>query len=249
MSTAVHAIDPRFGGILKTVAREHGGVPVVLVLDYDGTLAPIVADPSAAVMVPGLVPVLRAATSRSALAAGLRVVVVSGRSVDKVRAFLAPLGPASLAAIRIAGSHGYDIQPAVVEGGTTSTFTAFPGHAPLLKNACALLLSSLAANPIPGASVEDNVFSVSLHYRNTPQEHHGAVQRLAEAVNAAVNASGGPTLEVRPGKAVWELRPAVAWGKGHALRHLVESGFFRENGGSSKPVLIVAGDDATDGGW
>jgi poly(3-hydroxybutyrate) depolymerase len=50
---------------------------VVLLLDYDGTLAPIVSDPAQAQLAKGMVPVLRACATASA--AGIRTIVISGR--------------------------------------------------------------------------------------------------------------------------------------------------------------------------
>ena len=49
-------------------------------------------------------------------------------------------------------------------------------------------------------------------------------------------------LELRPGKLVWEIRPAVEWGKGHAVTYLLEN-VYRNTKNS---IVICIGDDYTD---
>jgi len=67
------------------------------------------------------------------------------------------------------------------------------------------------------------------------------VRRVREAVDDAL--AEHPELRLAHGKMVFELRPAVEWHKGKAVRWLVE--VIRDAGGGTLTPLYV-GDDVTD---
>ncbi|KAH8095723.1 hypothetical protein JL720_3046 [Aureococcus anophagefferens] len=120
---------------------------LVVFLDYDGTLTPIVKDPAAAT---------RSEPMRDAvktLAAKSTVAVVSGRAREKIREFV------RLEELYYAGSHGFDIDG---PGGLRHSVSA--EIIPVLAAARDALRRSLAH--VAGASVEDNRFAVSVHWRN-----------------------------------------------------------------------------------
>lgn len=78
------------------------GKRIVVFLDYDGTLTPIVQNPDAALLAPAMREVVRAVSYDFPTA------VISGRSRAKVEEFV------RLSTIFYAGSHGLDIRgPAV----------------------------------------------------------------------------------------------------------------------------------------
>jgi trehalose 6-phosphate phosphatase len=94
------------------------------------------------------------------------------------------------------------------------------------------LAAELAA--VAGAWVQDKGLSASVHYRQVSPE-------LVPAVREAVERVVGPYLGrfvLRAGKMVVEVRPAVDWHKGRAVRWLAD----RLGGG----VAIFLGDDQTD---
>jgi trehalose-phosphatase len=159
-----------------------------------------------------------------------------------------------------AASHGYD-----VAGPNGLRLQPFAGYIPHLQEAAEAMRG--AANAVhAGVTVEDNVFSVSVHYRNCPLSAHAEVERVVKkwtaAWNAAAAAAGGKEtgdqLEVRPGKMVWEIRPAVAWSKGHAAKEVLRAWDEAEAAvaeaarpavvpGVARPTLVlVVGDDHTD---
>ncbi|CAN0476899.1 unnamed protein product, partial [Ectocarpus sp. 8 AP-2014] len=70
---------------------------LVLLLDYDGTLTPIVKDPSKALLSE------RVRTVLTELPKHFITGVISGRSLGKIRAFVRVKG------LFYAGSHGFDI--------------------------------------------------------------------------------------------------------------------------------------------
>ena len=77
----------RCPGLRASLAAAAASRRLVLLLDFDGTLAPIVADPEAAAMAPGTARVLHAL-----VAAGVPTAVVTGRSLERIRIFTAHAG-------------------------------------------------------------------------------------------------------------------------------------------------------------
>lgn len=89
---------------------------------------------------------------------------------------------------------------------------------PVLQAARDLLIERLTV--IAGASVEDNRFSVSVHWRNCANEDRPAVEAIVDATLAEAPFAG--VLRKNCGKCVYELRPDVKWDKGEAVLYLLE---------------------------
>ena len=197
--------------------QQHGGQQIDIFLDYDGTLTPIVEDPSAAVLDnnAGCRDVLRR------LSAVRSVAVVSGRSCDKLRAFL------QLDGLHLAGSHGLDIRGPEALSMLHPQVEAARGT---LEAAARALDAKL--NALPGYQTEDNVFCISAHYRMVAAADRELVHAAVREVLAA-----HPGLTHKTGKMVHELRPAVEWDKGKAVKWL-----RGQLGGA--PIYI--GDDVAD---
>ena len=132
----------------KTI--DTGTKRLVVFLDYDGTLTPIVEASDAAV----LAAPMRAAIAR--LARHAPVAVVSGRAREKVREFVA------VENLYYAGSHGFDIDG---PGGLRKQVKT--SAVPILRAARSQL--EVWLRDVAGASVEDNVFSVSIHWRGVAE--------------------------------------------------------------------------------
>ena len=131
---------------LEQIEALMGGMQLAFFLDYDGTLTPIVEASDAAV----LAAPMRAAIAR--LARHAPVAVVSGRAREKVREFVA------VENLYYAGSHGFDIDG---PGGLRKQVKT--SAVPILRAARSQL--EVWLRDVAGASVEDNVFSVSIHWR------------------------------------------------------------------------------------
>ena len=154
----------------------------VVALDYDGTLAPIVARPSDAVPAPGAVEVLEA------LAPRVRVVaLVTGRPADVV---VELAGLHAVPGLVVLGQYGAQRW----SGGALTS----PAELPAVAAARAALPDLLAAE---GAELEDKGLSLVVHTRRCP-DPTGALQRLEDPVRAAAG-----ELEVHRGRMVLELRP------------------------------------------
>ncbi|MEX2619006.1 MAG: trehalose-phosphatase [Egibacteraceae bacterium] len=201
------------------IAERLAGVTPAVFLDYDGTLTPIVEHAADATLPASTREAIRA------LAAVVPVAIVSGRDLADVRAMVGIDG------IAYAGSHGFDI----VEPDGARHERA-PEALPALDRAQTALEDVLGA--IPGVSVERKRFAVAVHFR---QADPARVQAIEEAVDQAVTAAEGQ-LRKTGGKKIFEVRPAVAWDKGKALRWLLDAlGLDRPD-----VVPLYVGDDVTD---
>jgi trehalose 6-phosphate phosphatase len=197
--------------------RESGRL--VLLLDFDGTLAPIVARPDLA----AIPEATRRALERLRALPGVEAAVVSGRGLADVRE-RADLGP-----IAYAGNHGMEIEGP----GIHRIHPEAAAARPQLGRAAARISGALAE--LTGTFVEDKELTLSIHFRQAP-EREAEVRRI---VDGAV--SGEEGLRVTAGKMVLEVRPRVDWHKGRAVEFLLEQ--LAPPPGA--PVLYL-GDDATD---
>jgi trehalose 6-phosphate phosphatase len=191
---------------------------MALCLDFDGTLAPIVDDPEAAAPLPGTPELLGRLAGRFAA-----VALVSGRPA----AWLA--GRAAAPGVRYLGLYGLE---EIVDGRVVVAH-----EAEQVRPAVRAALRELAADPAvvaAGAYVEDKGLSVGVHLRRVadPGGWAGPVEAAARDTAARHG------LRVEPGKLVWELRPAVGFDKGDAVRRVVAE--------AGAQAVVMAGDDRGD---
>jgi trehalose 6-phosphate phosphatase len=171
----------------------------VVALDYDGTLAPVVARPSDAVPEPGA-----AVEALVALAAQVgRLALVTGRPADVV---VQLAGLADVPGLVVLGQYGAQQW----KDGRLTGDAPLPGLDRLRAELPALVAPE-------GADVEDKGLSLVVHTRRAP-DPTGALERLRPAL-AELAADAG--LEDHPGRMVVELRPP-GHDKGGALLRLCE---------------------------
>ncbi|WP_281179502.1 trehalose-phosphatase [Nocardia inohanensis] len=198
------------------IADELDAEKVGVLLDFDGTLAEIVADPAAATPVAGVVSAL------TDLAARCPVAIISGRDLADLRERITVPG------VWYAGCHGFDV---LAPDGTAHQPEAAPGAERALAAAAAELSARLAE--VPGIRLEHKRFALAVHYRQVPAEQ-------VDTVLAAVHEQGGRDgLRVTAGRKLVELRPDLDWDKGTALRWVLAQ--LTE---SVQPIYL--GDDLTD---
>jgi trehalose 6-phosphate phosphatase len=164
-----------------------------VLLDFDGTLSPIVDVPADARPLEGAVEVLAALARRFAV-----VAVVSGRPVD----FLQPLLPPDVV---ISGLYGLE----VVRGGERVDHAGAGGWRAAVDE---VARRSAASGP-RGVVVEPKGVSLTLHYR----EHPEIAAEVAEWAAAEAARSG---LVARSARMSMELHPPVASDKGSAVEDL-----------------------------
>ncbi len=210
------AVDPALAAELDRIAA----APTLLVaLDFDGTLAPLVDDPDDSRALPA------ARTALDALAAlpGTVVALVSGRSLES----LARVGEAP------------DDQPLVGSHGLEVRFGAGDAR-PAVDDADAARVVALRSRleplvaAVPGAWIEPKPAGLAVHSRRV--DDPVAVRALTEAVHAAA-AEVDDALTVRDGRDVVEFAVRDAT-KGDGLRALVER--------FAPDAVLFAGDDVTD---
>ena len=194
------------------------GRRLAVFLDYDGTLTPIVAHPSEAV----LSDAARGQLAR--LAAVCPVTVISGRDRADVESRV------GLAGIYYAGSHGLDVSRP--DGGHEEHGAEFR---PALQAAADWLEPRIST--IAGSWVERKRYAVAVHFRQAAEGAEALIRTAAEEAAAA-----HPELRLAGGKKIFELRPDIEWDKGLALLHLL--GVMGLDGDDVTALYI--GDDETD---
>ncbi|MDA3644313.1 trehalose-phosphatase [Saccharopolyspora indica] len=192
----------------------------VLLLDFDGTLAPIRKDPAKVSLS------VRTRTALQDLARRCPVAVISGRDLSDVR------GRVRVEGVWCAGSHGFEL--------------AGPGDVPIAQEAGEAALPALDVAeqrlsaelaPVAGALVDRKRFALAVHYRNVRPDEVDRVISATRQVGAEL-----PGLRMAHGRKVVELLPDIDWNKGRAVRWLLE------RAGLTGPELVpvFAGDDYTD---
>ncbi|KAJ1291960.1 hypothetical protein BS78_02G356500 [Paspalum vaginatum] len=224
------AKHPSALGGFESVLAAARGKQVVMFLDYDGTLSPIVKDPDSAVMSDEMRDAVRGVAEHFPTA------IVSGRCRDKVFNFV------KLAELYYAGSHGMDIKGPTAQ----SKHTMAKAEAVLCQPASEFLpvidevylaLTARTAS-VPGARVENNKFCLSVHFRCVQQEKWRGLEEQVRSVLKEY-----PDLRLTRGRKVLEIRPSIKWDKGNALQFLLESLGFAD---SNNVFPIYIGDDRTD---
>ena len=160
------------------VLRQFAWSKVLLALDYDGTLAPIVADPDQAVM--------RAATRRllEQLARVYPCVVISGRAQADACRRLRGVG-----VFEVIGNHG--VEPWQV---SDRFLRQVQRWRPILERRLARL---------QGVKIEDKSFSIAVHYRQSREKKkvRAAIREAAGSLGEVRSIPGKQVVNILPGGA------------------------------------------------
>lgn len=190
--------------------------PLLVASDFDGVLAPIVADPMAARALPQSLAALRALAG----CAGVTVALVSGRDLSTLRALT---GIGEDEAIVLIGSHGAQASdPELIEA-------EFDAAAQQRLDRAEAVIADVAARH-PGARVEGKPTGVVLHTRGMQQEE-------AALHDAQEQVTGLDDVVVIAGKSILEVQ-VVDVSKGAALQTLSRA--------RGTEATIYFGDDLTD---
>ncbi|XP_056851622.1 trehalose-phosphate phosphatase B isoform X2 [Raphanus sativus] len=149
------------------------GKQIVMFLDYDGTLSPIVEDPDKAYITHEMREVVKG------VALNFPTAIVTGRSIDKVRAFV------KLNEIYYAGSHGMDIEGPTNESSYGESnqgvlFQPAREFIPMIEKVVKILEEKTKC--IPGAMVENNKFCLSVHFRRVDEKRWAALAEQVKSV-------------------------------------------------------------------
>ena len=164
--------------------------------DFDGTLAPIIDDPSAAVALPGTIEVLGRLAARYAV-----VGVISGRPVAYLLDRLGPVAPA----LALRGVYGLER----ADHGQVSEQEGLDAW----RSALVEVADRAERDAPAGVGVERKGLAVTLHVRNAPE---AAVWMESFAASAATDHG----LATHPGRQSVEIRPPVDIDKGTVVKEL-----------------------------
>ena len=191
-----------------------------LLLDYDGTLTPIVSRPELALCPPEVKRLLEQLSNL----AGVSLAIISGRALQDLQERVGVPG------IIYVGNHGLEIEdPAGRQKRIPS-----PTWAMDLKKITRNLQHSL--EEIPGVLFEEKGPTLSVHYRNVDPRFFG---RIPQALGEELQQWEG-RWRMTAGKMVLDIRPDVDFHKGAAVREILST--------VPSPGLlpIALGDDQTD---
>ena len=218
--------------IQQSLQEAHRGV---LLLDYDGTLAPIVDHPDLARMPTETKEVLVELTALASPEPDLVMGIISARSLEDVSARVGIDG------LLYVGNHGLEIR------GPNLEFV----HADALKIKGSVeqvylqLKEELAIHL--GAFAEHKGLSLTVHYRLV---HEEGIAALKDTVDKTVRpAVEKGDLVVSPGKMALEIRPNIPWDKGSAISAILatlgaEPADSDSGGGGG--LVMYFGDDLPD---
>ena len=185
-------------------------VKTLFAFDYDGTLAPIADDPAAAFMKENTAALLKELNDVSPVA------IITGRTREDVMRFL-PINPAF-----VIGNHGAEGTQSVsdldrMKALTRSWLKHLNDVLPILDNL--------------GVRIEDKVYSLSFHYRNSlsPEVAEGALTLMLARL---------PQARIMGGKFVFNALPEFSVDKGMALELIMKENQYQFG--------VYFGDDQTD---
>lgn len=196
-----------------------GAQRLLLLTDFDGTLAPIVRH-AAHARITGSTRRLLHALSRLR---GVRVGVVSGRAASWLRQRV------RLASLIYVGNHGLEIQGPGARFVHPLARHYVPSQARLAREL------RIALADLPRAWVEAKRFTLSVHWRAVAPRDVPAFHHRTRTVLAPWSAAG--RIQLTTGKRVIEIRPPIPWDKGNAVDWLA-----KRYGGT----VWYLGDDQTD---
>ncbi|HET8700756.1 MAG TPA: trehalose-phosphatase, partial [Nitrococcus sp.] len=190
-----------------------GRKELLLLLDYDGTLTPIVERPELAVLAPQMRAIL------CDLVEVMPVAVVSGRDLGALRELVGVPGLAYV------GDHGFDMADFA---GESHQLEAVRDYLPALDTVERCLRASLEG--IAGVLLERKRSSIAVHFRLVAEADVPLVQAWVRKVLSA-----HLQLKVMPGKKVIEIQPGLDWDKGKAVEWLLPQ---LDTSGRRYPIYI-----------
>ncbi|HLK17510.1 MAG TPA: trehalose-phosphatase [Bryobacteraceae bacterium] len=221
MPVSLKSPQPLLDHLPEIASEVEAASEILLFLDFDGTLAPIVDRPSMASM-----PVsAREALARCAGNPKFSVAIVSGRGLADLRARV------DLDNLIYAGNHGLEITGPGVDFIQPDAVERLKALGELARHLRARL------HHIPGVEVENKILSASVHYRRAAAATLPDIRQVVD--NAVVFDDDNP-FHVTEGSKVLEIRPSVGWDKGKAVR------WIQQATGHPKALAVYIGDDTTD---
>jgi trehalose-phosphatase len=211
--------------VAEQITRRVAGRHVLLLTDFDGTLADLAPTPAEAALSDAVARSIVLLAGRPGVTFG----VVSGRRLLDVAARVGP------AAEYVAGLHGLEIRGP----GVSFHHSALDVVEPIIR-----VIKEDAAKQLawcPGVHLEDKTYALTCHVRLSPPALGDLALEQFEAV--AEPHLEGQELKLLTGARALELLPAVDWHKGRAAAWIRARVAARVSGAVS---IVYLGDDRTD---
>jgi len=195
-------------------------MPNILLLDYDGTLTPLVQRPEEAL----LSQERRQLLKKLAAQKNIKLAIVTGRGLRDIKKLL------RLPELIYIGNHGFEIEfrkKVIVPAAARRSRPLFQKLVRELRK---------ALKPYTGCQIEDKKWTVSVHYRRVTAAQQNKVRHIVRHLITPL--AKDKKLLMTTGKKVIGFRPPVPWDKGQAVLWLLKKY------PSYSPVYI--GDDITD---
>jgi len=189
---------PEWQNLVLDARRD--GLPIALMFDYDGTLAPIESHPKKAILASSLREDIRAL----AAIPGVTVGVISGRSLDDLSAMI------GLEGVYLAGSSGAELDLA----GLRITSPDAENILAALTRVSLALGSRIPS--FPGVWIESKPVGMTVHYRGA---EHQTILGLREFFGALMGMHN--TLHYLDICEALEVTSATGWDKGTAVMQIL----------------------------
>lgn len=200
---------------------------MLVCLDFDGTLAPIAESPAEPTITPENERAVRLLSDNPSI----RVGIISGRELSDLT------DRVGITDLVYAGNHGLEM----MDGADRVVNPDAAQRRPAIQWAARTLEERTAE--VPGATIENKGLSLTVHYRQVPSARKSEVKRAVESLTGPdediPDGIDADEFRLVPGKQSIEIRPAVEWDKGMAVRELVDDS-------PSDWRAAYIGDDTTD---
>lgn len=199
---------------------------IILFLDYDGTITPIVETPEKAVLSKETKQLLEGMSKNPRL----KLVFISGRTLKDIK------NRVGLKNAIYSGNHGLELEGPKIK----FEFLVSPRYKMILEHIKEDLIQKLC--PIKGVFVEDKGLSLSIHYRLVAKKNMSLIKTIFhETISQYLVRE---KIKIKPGKMVLEVRPVLEWDKGKIVLWLLRRQLFAAKDGNVSSIYI--GDDLTD---
>jgi trehalose 6-phosphate phosphatase len=193
---------------------------ISLFLDFDGTLVPIEADPRSPRLDESAMDTLQTLADHESVV----TTIISGRAIEDLYTRI------RLQGLIYAGNHGREIFGRNLRFVEPVAFA----HQKKLELFCEDLRTELRT--LDGVQVEFKGLTASVHYR---QAAESSCLEIEAVVRDAAARTGG-TLQVNPGRKVFEISPRTGWHKGAAVQ------WINRQLGDDPTLTLYLGDDTSD---
>jgi trehalose 6-phosphate phosphatase len=196
--------------------------PILIAMDFDGTLAPFAPTPDLA-FIPT---VIRERLSTLATLPYLRLAIISGRPIQQLKDLI------NIGNIWLAGSGGLTIQ-------TSLSFHEYPSMAYIngIINDMAIRIT-YALDKFPGAWIESKPGTLTVHFRQLNKSLQPSLFKCIAYLIAVEE-----KLESTLASQAIEIRPRCGWHKGTALEIMRQELWAS---GNNSPYIVYFGDSAND---